>query len=352
MVRNLKKKSNVSQVTSLHRGEPPFPPDDESLFDSKINPFLLDVTIDDYANNTKKINSRISKIHSTRTKTNPQPEHHKPQLDDVDDPNNEEPEKEFRKRNKIETLIITDQHVYNEYHIDIWEAISRHIQPEDIQSFSRICKTTAFICQTASFWKQIYHRVYRESAELPVRLQPNCMVRIGGLRTCTIRSLFYMHPPLKDRLARGEQQSITDLRRRECISTWLVRVKDLWYYCFKFKQPLMSGSRLERSEKLRRKNVFEKVHRDIFQNPDEGCKLLVVKMSAMRPLPELFGHQSFLHDIKMSLSSGCVRHKLVMEFVGTGRETLANVVYDPVHEVRVLDWWTPAYHSYEANWGV
>lgn len=244
-----------------------------------------------------------------------------------------------------------DQHVYNEYHVDVWDAIARHIHPEDVSRFSRICQSTAYICRTVKFWKQLYHRVYCETPNLPVRLHPVCMVRRGGLRTCTIRSLFYMYPPLKQRLAKDEQQSITDLRRRECIATWLVRVKDKKHYCFKLKEPLMVGSRMDRAERLRRENVFEKVNRDIFQNADEGCKLLVVKMSALRPLPELFGQESYLHDVKMSLSTGCVKHKLTMEFVGSGRERLASIVYEPVDEVRVLDWWTPAYHSYEANIG-
>lgn len=247
-----------------------------------------------------------------------------------------------------------DDHLYNQYPIDIWDAISKHIQPEDISSFSRICRSTASICRTAIFWKQLYHRFYNSesSADLPVRLQPACMVRIGGLRTCTIRSLFHLHSTLKERLAKDEQQSISGLRRRECIATWLVRVKDVWHYCFKLKEPLAIGSRMERSERLRRQNVFEKVQRDIFQNPDEGCNLLVVKMSAMRPLPNLFGQQSYLQDVKMSLTRGCVKHRLTMEFGGTGREIVANVVYEPVDEVRVLDWWTPAYHSFEANMAV
>lgn len=180
-----------------------------------------------------------------------------------------------RKSNKNKD-IETDDHSYTVHHIDIWFLISEHVLPEDVGTFSRICKDTAYVCQTAKFWNHLYKRYYKNDLDLPVRLQPECMVRIGGLRTCTIRSMFYSYPLFVERLDALEKQDIFALVKRECVAAWVVPVKECWHFCFKLKQKIFSDTRIGESERIRQHNKFHKIFKDIYQNTEENCKILVV----------------------------------------------------------------------------
>lgn len=73
----------------------------------------------------------------------------------------------------------TEDHVFSTYPVDIWFLIAQHIAPEDVGRFSLICRTTLSICATPGFWFSLYKRHYRNVNEriVPVRLQPDCMVR-------------------------------------------------------------------------------------------------------------------------------------------------------------------------------
>lgn len=47
---------------------------------------------------------------------------------------------------------------YTEYPIKIWLLLAEYIRPEDVKSFSLICKTTLSVVNTASFWIRLYKR--------------------------------------------------------------------------------------------------------------------------------------------------------------------------------------------------
>lgn len=65
-----------------------------------------------------------------------------------------------------------------------------------------------------------------------------------------------------------------------------------------------------------------------------------------RPLPFLWGQRTFLSEVNYSLSKGFSDYKLKLTFSDATKNTVASVVYDPIVQVIVLDWWTPAYHFY------
>jgi hypothetical protein len=45
-----------------------------------------------------------------------------------------------------------------EYPLDIWFLISEYILPEDVSTFSRICKSALHVVGTAKFWFHLYRR--------------------------------------------------------------------------------------------------------------------------------------------------------------------------------------------------
>lgn len=173
-------------------------------------------------------------------------------------------------------LIREEPITYNYYHNDIWFVISKFICPEDVSCFARICKQTEYICTTATFWNNLYKRHYRDMDKMPDRLKPEYMLRLGGLRACVIRSLYFTYEPFLKRLPLLVQQDSCILEKRECVASWAIEIKDNWHFCYKLKQKLRPGSRAAISEQIKMKNSFLEVYQDIYQNTEENCKILVV----------------------------------------------------------------------------
>lgn len=272
------------------------------------------------------------------------------------------------------------------YHDDVWHAIARHIDATDVGRFASINRQTANITRTASFWTHLYRREYARASpaarkRLPERLRPACMVRLGGLRACTIRVLFYCNAVLAARLPtasrsssmvvnetmghqqqKQEDRSIFDLVRRECVGAWTIdaapknpsgaatspaALVDGWWHCYRLRSRLPVGPRQAAAEAVRKTRIFERIYRDIFQNADESCVILAVRTSSRRPLPLLLGQKSFVTELRHNLSGrGCAEYRLSLTFRDGGDDVMAQVVYDPVLEVRVLEWWQPVYEEF------
>lgn len=164
-------------------------------------------------------------------------------------------------------------HIFSNYPVDIWFLIAQHIQPEDVGLFSSICQMTASICATPSFWFSLYKRFYRNDNEsiVPVRLQPDCMVRLHSLRACVIRSLFFTYQPFVERLPALARQDFHNLKSFWIVSSWVAADKNDWTFCYKLRSgpPTLADSSENSGNSL---NNF----RDIFFNPEKGCKVLVV----------------------------------------------------------------------------
>jgi hypothetical protein len=65
-------------------------------------------------------------------------------------------------------------------------------------------------------------RHYKAVPNLPERLQPECMVRLYGLRACVIRALHYTYPPFVNKLKavttfEGDPHNLT---KRQCVLMW------------------------------------------------------------------------------------------------------------------------------------
>lgn len=168
-----------------------------------------------------------------------------------------------------------DNHTFSNYPVDIWFLIAQHIRPEDVGCFALICRTTASICETPGFWFSLYKRHYRHvnNGIIPVRLQPDCMVRLQSLRACVIRSLFYTYEPFVARIPELVKQDFHNLKSFWIVGSWVDTDKDDWNFCYKLRinAPTLADRNFsgEGGSSL-------KHQRDIFFNPEQGCKVLVV----------------------------------------------------------------------------
>lgn len=227
------------------------------------------MTIHDYANNKNAVN-RPKKNHTTSHVTPSDTVQ-----DAVDDEDDEITAKlKTKRKSNMKGEPNDPNHIYTVHHIDIWFLIAEHIEPADVGRFSAICPQTAYVCQTAKFWNDLYRRYYFESPAIPERLRPDCMTRRDGLRACVIRSLFYVHRPFVRRLKTCKEQDFFALVKRECLVAWVTQEKDCYHFCFKLKRSFENNSRIANAKPLHFK--FGKAFTDIYHNPEESCKILVV----------------------------------------------------------------------------
>ncbi|XP_054037466.1 transmembrane protein 183A isoform X4 [Rissa tridactyla] len=187
-----------------------------------------------------------------------------------------------------------------EYPIDIWLLLASYIRPEDIVRFSLICKKAWTVTCTAAFWTRLYRRHYSLDAYLPLRLRPESMEKLHCLRACVIRSLYHMYEPFASRVSRNPaipDSTPSTLKNSRCLLFWCKKIEGnrqevMWEFNFKFKKQFT----INVSTDMRHHRV-----RLVFQDaPVRNGK-------------------------KPRLEQG------------------VQVVLDPVHSVRLLDWWHPQY---------
>lgn len=240
-----------------------------------------------------------------------------------------------------------EQPTYRVIFPEIWILIAQQIRPEDVATFAAICRTTYDITRRAHFWFHIYRkygpRVLRHGAidrELPMRLLPESMVRLGGLRACVIRTLFYTYKPFVARIdSLNRNLDLTSFTQRlKLRQMWCVQVKEkLWCYYFRLQAPVPPRSNNSKSSKQ---------FKDVLENCDEGCRILSIESPKSVPLPQTFDQpqQIYLKAVTYNMSHGLRSYKVNLELV-TYNAAFAKVVLDPALNIKVWDWWHPAYHK-------
>nr|CAD7453744.1 unnamed protein product [Timema tahoe] len=247
-----------------------------------------------------------------------------------------------------------------DYPLDIWFLISEHIRPEDVSIFAGICKSALHVTNTAKFWFHLYKRHYRSVPNLPERLQPECMVRLYGLRTCVIRALHFMYPPFvnKVKAITTFEEDPHVLTKRQCVLMWIKKCKNQWLFFFKLKQSRFVIGRGP-AIKARQPDLLEMLE-DVSSNHDEGCKVLQVTCLNYISIPVVLGLT--LCSVSLTLSQGLRFHRLQLLFgsehscytLGSSSSLGGSpVVLDPVVNIRVLDWWHPLYpHSASTSFNI
>lgn len=182
--------------------------------------------------------------------------------------------------------------IHADYSIDIWYIISEHIKPEDVGRFALICRKTADICNTAKFWFHLYHKYYKKLDNLPIRLQPDCMVRHGGLRACVIRSLFYTYDPFILRITPTPKEKYNEIQtetqcliKKTCIAVWYLQKMDYWQFCFKFinmhprkrfYNKALLNDRKDKANVEESTTIDIESFNDINKNTENHCTILIV----------------------------------------------------------------------------
>jgi hypothetical protein len=149
---------------------------------------------------------------------------------------------------------------------------------QDVGRFASLCHDTAAVVASSQFWVRLYKRYYRADTELPMRLQPDCMVRLCGLRANTIRSLFYTYHPFVDRLKLlSAERDIHTAEKKQLVTMWFQQTSlKVWTFYFKVQYKLSHNCRaVEAERKLMQHKMLEYLS-DVHVNPDEGCQVLVV----------------------------------------------------------------------------
>ncbi|XP_048353252.1 transmembrane protein 183A isoform X3 [Sphaerodactylus townsendi] len=244
-----------------------------------------------------------------------------------------------------------DGAVGQEYPIDIWLVLASYIRPEDIVNFSLICKRAWTAICTAAFWTRLYRRHYNRTAPLPIRLQPESMEKMYCLRACVIRSLYHMYRPFASRVARNPaipETTPSTLKNSKCLLFWSKRVdkpSSLWEFSFKFKRlsPKFKNSHLKLQPPVR--------YEDVHLNPDQDCCVLQITTLDFIYIPIVMGMSVTLFTINVSTDMRHHRVKMVFHDspVWNGKKPRfdhgVQVIMDPVHSVRLFDWWHPQFPS-------
>uniref|UniRef100_A0A8C9SNW1 Transmembrane protein 183A n=2 Tax=Scleropages formosus TaxID=113540 RepID=A0A8C9SNW1_SCLFO len=239
-----------------------------------------------------------------------------------------------------------------EYPIDVWLLLASYIRPEDICTFALICKNAWTVTCTAAFWTRLYRRHYTLDAALPPRLQPDSIGRMRCLRACVIRSLFHMYEPFSSRVSRSPslpESTPTTLLNSKCLLFWVKKVdgnrpEPMWEFNFKFlKEPAKYKNGCGRVLQLPSQYV------EVHSNPDSDCYLLQVTTLNFIFTSVVMGMTLTLFTINVSTDMRHHRVRLVFQDSPVLRgkklrsEQGVQVVLDPVHSVRLIDWWHPQY---------
>ncbi|XP_053290891.1 transmembrane protein 183A [Pleuronectes platessa] len=239
-----------------------------------------------------------------------------------------------------------------EYPMDIWLMLSAYIRPEDVCKFALICRNAWTVTCTAAFWTRLYRRHYRIDVDLPLRLQPYSIDILNRLRARVIRSLFHLYEPFSLRVSKIPalpESTPTTLLNSRCLLFWVKRMSGtrpdvLWEFNFKFlKQRAQSKNGCAKSLSLPRQ--YEHVH----TNPDTDCYVLQVTTLNFIFTPVVMGMTLTLFTINVSTDMRHHRVRLMFQDspLHRGKKRVdhcgTQVVLDPVHSVRLMDWWHPQY---------
>lgn len=336
--------------------------------------FVSDVTLNDFANaavcknrSKKSVNSAMSVIKQIEKKEDDNRsweekiEDFNGDFDFVEEENEDGTKsmvmkKKERRKKKISNTDMLAIYEENgvDYPIDIWFLISEHIRPEDVGRFAGICKTSFAVVCSAKFWFTLYKRFYKNVRDLPERLQPECMVRLYGLRSCVIRSLYIMYLPLVMNTINISEEYPHDLVKRQCVLVWYEKLKSkTWLYWFKLKEE-RGNIMCHRKSESHKPDLLEMLE-DVWANTEEHCRILMVSCPRFISVPPVMGLK--LSFISLTLSQGFSYYRMQMRFgsaLNCGSRTMdgassTEIVIDPVFTYRVLDWWHPMYpHSHTA----
>ncbi|XP_063961029.1 putative transmembrane protein 183BP [Lytechinus pictus] len=271
-----------------------------------------------------------------------------------DDENEEEGDKTTRKKSrkgskkKGKAKLEPVQEGTRVYPIDLWYILADYVRPEDIATFSCLCKDAYSITRTVSFWKKLYFRYLNPNTVLPPYLKPEGIERTHGLCAFVIRALYFLHEPYRLSLNKpcpvGEGHASPEaIKDYTCLYTWSSgRMGHHFTHFMKLRLCSKEGAVVHKG------NSFNK---DIFANDNRRECILRVHCESFQDVPSgmIMGLQ--LLRASVSVSANMRYHKVRLEFGRKDRRgfcvksSVIMVVLDPVLKVDVLQWWHPQFRE-------
>ena len=303
------------------------------------------MTINDFANSTIQRN-RPKKVYSDTLAM-------KIIDEDQYDPDNTE-NSGCSKIDKTNNKELEDiNHVYNDYHIDIWFLVSEYIRPEDTCRFALICQKTANVVCSGKYWMKLYRRFYsKRILALPSKFRPDRMDRIGGLRAKVICSLFYTYASFIKRLTDPQRHHPTKLENLFLKQTWYKHVKQgVWIFYYRFsnkiktRSPIVQMSNYDDDDDLYNLDSFVAHNNNIFTNRFEGQYLLMLTSERFIPFPDFHNQEVSLALVRQPLSKDLRSTGLELTFTNYIKLTVAVARYDNVIEYKIFNWWDPEFSS-------
>lgn len=237
-----------------------------------------------------------------------------------------------------------------EYPLDVWFLLSEYIRPEDIATFAHICCSARTVVNSPKFWFSLYKRYYNAEVALPQRLRPDCMERPHSLKACVIRALFLMYPPFIERVRSSApfESEPHSLVAWYCILMWHQKQRTSWDFYFKFQRGSMPVQAGNAECSAMRPDLLEMLD-DVHANPEDGCRVLQVTCLNFVSVPAVMG--MYLSTVSLTVGHKMHHHKLKVTFSNTSyRRSMRHqdiggtaITFDPVSNIRVLDWWHPQY---------
>ena len=180
------------------------------------------------------------------------------------------------------------------YPFDLWDVLSSHIRPEQVNVYARLCKDAYQSVNRVSFWIHLYQKYVSQpsSKNLPLKFQPDyitvhCNV---NLRLHVIKALHFVYSPLKDRLTQPKNRLDPHLAvGMICQSAWTTRKAN--HYKFHFKMNAISNlnqliaRNTDCDEVLDHWEDFQCQPASIGPDDEESCHLLQFDCDAFALLP-------------------------------------------------------------------
>nr|BAN21358.1 conserved hypothetical protein [Riptortus pedestris] len=233
-------------------------------------------------------------------------------------------------------IVEVNNNQFTDYPLKIWLLLAEYISPEEITSFSLICKATLSVVNTAHFWIRLYKRYYKRTA-IPKCLSRECLEVRCGIKQKVVRSLFYFYPPFVSSIC-NNNASLDAVTGHLCLRHWVhcSEAKDSseeskWIYNFK-----LCNRNLNEIFKNKKKYLH-----DIHYNPEKGCTILQVVWKEFIVLPNVMG--SKLRSVV------CSPKTISLQFSSAPLSKMVNEVgsikiqLEHCQRPRLIPWWHPDY---------
>lgn len=249
------------------------------------------------------------------------------------------------------TSLVCEVQPGNCYPLDLWCILANYIKPEQIQTFTCICRGSYVAVSSVSFWARLYQRFISDSVSLPARLKSDWIESRDGFKCRVVRALFIAYKNLHNRLAQHTLETTRDTH----VTSQLVglRCYNAWYELKTSSKPdgkmFVFYFKFKRNGTCEKACLYEDDERFHYLNANSERDFIVLQITVSNFIRMQSVSGEGLTDISVNLSRNLRFHCIKMTFHAfrhDGRYRKCDgkvIVVDPVSEFRLLRWWYPLY---------